>query len=247
MAILTNKYYDVFGTIDGEQEQLFGSFNRQDCKDELDAERETWKDQGYKKLTIVSRITDDKPDLEVYKDEYLQDAIQSQENTFNDVVDCPDLELVDTINGIDYYHSGDEFDFITATDRSNEVAIYTEFLEMDDFYPIETSQGDQISDYAIVNNNGLLMCLFECEGFHASKLSNNDFYLTVNKIKVVLNSGDIKAIEDLTFKQAIEKADNYNWGQFHPDIEITFFDSNNNQLEPTFNTNNHVIGFELKK
>lgn len=66
---MSNTYYEVIGFINGEAEMLYGSFVRQDCVSELDAERDAWKADGYKRLKIVSHQTTDLPDPEVYKDE----------------------------------------------------------------------------------------------------------------------------------------------------------------------------------
>ena len=66
---MTTAYYTVTGVIDGETEQLFGSFQRADCTSELTEERRTWKEQGYKKLTVVATETADAPDAEVYAGE----------------------------------------------------------------------------------------------------------------------------------------------------------------------------------
>ena len=68
-AFTMNTYYEVFADIDGETEQLFGSFVRADCVYEKDAEKDSWKEQGYKKIRIVSKQTSDVPDAEVYKEE----------------------------------------------------------------------------------------------------------------------------------------------------------------------------------
>ncbi len=59
-------YFEIIGKLDGEPEQLFGSFNRADCVYELDAERDSWKAEGYKAIKITSRETADTPDAEVY-------------------------------------------------------------------------------------------------------------------------------------------------------------------------------------
>jgi len=64
---MSNTYYEVLGVIDGEVELLYGSFVREDCVYELDAEREGWKEEGFKRLKIVSRKTTDLPSPEVYK------------------------------------------------------------------------------------------------------------------------------------------------------------------------------------
>jgi len=59
-------YYEIKAIIDGESEILYGSFDRSDCVFELDAERLTWKAQGYEQIKIVSRKTEESPDPEVY-------------------------------------------------------------------------------------------------------------------------------------------------------------------------------------
>ena len=63
---MSNTYYELIGTIDGESEILFGSFDREDCAYEQDAERDTWKADGYKGIKIVSREVAEEPDPEVY-------------------------------------------------------------------------------------------------------------------------------------------------------------------------------------
>lgn len=63
-----NKYYEVVATIDGDTEVLYGSFLRADCKDEIDAEKDTWKADGYKSIKIVTRECSDQIDKEVYTD-----------------------------------------------------------------------------------------------------------------------------------------------------------------------------------
>lgn len=70
-----NKYYEVEGYIEGEREVLFGSFDKRDCAYELEADRESWRAEGYKKLKIVSRETQETPDPEVYGDELFKVAI----------------------------------------------------------------------------------------------------------------------------------------------------------------------------
>ena len=60
------KYFDVVAEIEGEKEVLFGSFDRADCVSEIECEKESWKEQGYKKIKIVSRMTDEKPCPTVY-------------------------------------------------------------------------------------------------------------------------------------------------------------------------------------
>jgi hypothetical protein len=70
-----NTYYEIQAKFEGEIEILFGSFDRSDCAYELEAEKESWKDQGYKQIKIVSRQTEESPDPEVYGDEAYTKAI----------------------------------------------------------------------------------------------------------------------------------------------------------------------------
>lgn len=60
-------YYEVTGKINGELEVLFGSYEKPDCEAELDAEKATYKADGYTYLKITKRLVDEKPDEEVYE------------------------------------------------------------------------------------------------------------------------------------------------------------------------------------
>ena len=62
-------YYTLTATIDGELEVIFGSFVKADCEYELDAEKESLKDQGYKGFKIVAAESNETPDLKVYAGE----------------------------------------------------------------------------------------------------------------------------------------------------------------------------------
>jgi hypothetical protein len=59
-------YYEIKGTIDGQTEVLDGSFDKTDMTYNLETEREGWKNEGFKKLHITTRQTEDTPDPEVY-------------------------------------------------------------------------------------------------------------------------------------------------------------------------------------
>ena len=59
-------YYEVKGTIDGEEEILFGSYEKSDCTSEKRIEGECWKDEGYRKIRITSTPTTTPPDPEIY-------------------------------------------------------------------------------------------------------------------------------------------------------------------------------------
>lgn len=80
-----NTYHEVTAEIDGEKEIMFGSFVRQDCVYEIQAERDSWKEDGYKKIKIERRETTDTPDAEVYKDEIVtkHELFMAQAPSFN--------------------------------------------------------------------------------------------------------------------------------------------------------------------
>ena len=65
--ITKGKYFEITAFhIDLGTEVMFGSFDRDDCKYELEAERDGWKDEGWNSIKIVSRETTETPDPEVY-------------------------------------------------------------------------------------------------------------------------------------------------------------------------------------
>lgn len=79
-----NTYYEIHGSIDGSTEILFGSFAKSDVRYELDAEKDSWKDQGYTALAIIPRETDEKPDPEVYADDLCEICGAVDELSHND-------------------------------------------------------------------------------------------------------------------------------------------------------------------
>jgi len=60
-------YYEIKAKLDGDTVTLYGSFVRDDCVDEIEAERESWRAEGYRNIKIASRETADSPDKKVYK------------------------------------------------------------------------------------------------------------------------------------------------------------------------------------
>lgn len=60
------KYYEVIATIDGEDEVLYGSYDRSDCLYEKEAESFWWKEQGYRQIRMQRRLVSEAPDPEVY-------------------------------------------------------------------------------------------------------------------------------------------------------------------------------------
>lgn len=67
-------YYEIKGNLDGKTHVLFGSYDREDCETELDCLRDEYKGDGYTRLRITSRSTDEQPDPEIYGDDFTADS-----------------------------------------------------------------------------------------------------------------------------------------------------------------------------
>ena len=61
-----NTYHIINGIIDGQTEQLFGSFDKDDCIYELDANKIQWKNEGFKSIKLTTKLTSEKPSIKVY-------------------------------------------------------------------------------------------------------------------------------------------------------------------------------------
>jgi len=63
-------YHEVWANVNDTLpwggELLFGSYDRSDCVAEIEAERENWKEEGYIKIRIQSRETEEAPDPAIY-------------------------------------------------------------------------------------------------------------------------------------------------------------------------------------
>jgi len=64
----TYKYYEVIAIIDGEKEVLFGSYDREAVWEEKDAESPSWREEGYRKISLRTRLVAEAPDPVVYAD-----------------------------------------------------------------------------------------------------------------------------------------------------------------------------------
>jgi hypothetical protein len=64
-----NKYFRIIATHKetGKEEILFGSYDRSDCVYEKDCEKDSWKEEGYKGIRIVSCEVEEEADKEVYE------------------------------------------------------------------------------------------------------------------------------------------------------------------------------------
>jgi len=64
-------YHEVWANNnnDNEKDLMFGSYDRSDCVAEIECERETWEEDGFCKIRIQSRETEEAPDPEIYGEE----------------------------------------------------------------------------------------------------------------------------------------------------------------------------------
>ena len=83
-----NKYYEITAIIEGVKEVLYGCFDKSNCIYEKEAEKDGWKDQGYKKIKIESREVEEMPDSEVYSD-----IIVTSKELFKKLAPCLNFEL----------------------------------------------------------------------------------------------------------------------------------------------------------
>ena len=116
-----NTYYQVVAAIDGEQEILFGSFVRSDCTYEIEAERDTWKGDGYKGIKIVPKEVEDTPDPEVYQGQVVtsHELFMQQAPSFNFELDA--VQLVE---------KGLEVGFITKIDGKDDLYLINDEYEV---------------------------------------------------------------------------------------------------------------------
>tara|TARA_R110000772_G_scaffold25194_1_gene65819 strand:- start:3505 stop:3948 length:444 start_codon:yes stop_codon:yes gene_type:complete len=95
-----NKYYEVKATHEGTSEVLYGSFDRTDCTYEVEAERDSWKSQGYKGIKIVARAVNEEPDPEVYNT-IMNDIIEQRGGHYCHALEVESLsELESTLEAI---------------------------------------------------------------------------------------------------------------------------------------------------
>jgi len=59
-------YYFVEAKFEGVVEILFGSYIKQECIDEIDAEKECWKSEGFNAFRLKQSSVIDPPDSDVY-------------------------------------------------------------------------------------------------------------------------------------------------------------------------------------
>ncbi len=106
-----NKYYEVTATLDGETEVLFGSFVKQDCTYEIESEKVSWKEEGYKAIKVCSRDVDEAPCPTVYtelvtaKELWMKQAPHfnfelNEEELLEEALNAGYVTLIDEENGL---------------------------------------------------------------------------------------------------------------------------------------------------
>jgi len=72
-----NNYYEITAVFKecGSTEVMYGSFDKNEVKSELDECKQGWIWDGYKTFKIVTRQTTDTPDPEIYGDELYKKAV----------------------------------------------------------------------------------------------------------------------------------------------------------------------------
>ena len=70
------KYYKVVGTEDGLSDViLYGSYSKDDCKFEIDAEKNQWYDEGFHNIRIEFDKTQIPPDSSIYGKDFKPDLV----------------------------------------------------------------------------------------------------------------------------------------------------------------------------
>ena len=67
MSFLTEfKFFQITAKLDGVTENLYGSYDKAEAEYELEAMKDSWKDEGYKGIKLVWKATDEAPDPDIY-------------------------------------------------------------------------------------------------------------------------------------------------------------------------------------
>ena len=61
------KYFQIIGVnADGIVEILYGSYDKAEAEYELEATRDSWKDEGYRGIKLGWKATEEAPDAGIY-------------------------------------------------------------------------------------------------------------------------------------------------------------------------------------
>jgi len=64
-------YYRLTAVIDGKTEVIAGSFDKSDLTYELEMERDSLREEGYRKFAITSEKTTEQPDVSIYGQQFV--------------------------------------------------------------------------------------------------------------------------------------------------------------------------------
>ncbi len=118
------KLYTITGTIDGQIEELYCSYDRSDCVYEKDCEKDTWKEQGYKKITIGSRIVEEQPSAEVYDSATTGELKPQLEKVMKQTTDKLEGDVDPSIHKIEKNDDGEILVHFSDEDMSLIIAGY---------------------------------------------------------------------------------------------------------------------------
>tara|TARA_R110002051_G_scaffold272533_1_gene333018 strand:+ start:117 stop:434 length:318 start_codon:yes stop_codon:yes gene_type:complete len=60
------KYFKITARLVGEMETLYGSYDKAEAEYELEAMRDSWKDEGYRGIQLKCWFVDEAPDEGIY-------------------------------------------------------------------------------------------------------------------------------------------------------------------------------------
>lgn len=127
----TNTYYELKGTYTNESgekvdEILFGSYVRSECAFEKSTNKDQWREEGYRRLRIEQRQTEEQPDPEVYSPEELLKK-DIEEDGLHAFECCGNVAYVEYDEENEVYeawlgnHCGETFTADTATEAKAEL------------------------------------------------------------------------------------------------------------------------------
>ena len=117
----------VTGVLNGRTEKLYGSFLRADCTYEIEAEKESWKSEGYKNIKTISKETKEEPDKNVYdlKHSTFYTDKKGAKEVYTTIKDTPHHAFLrGELNGKTYLH------------HSNAALFFVEGMPLDKPIPV---------------------------------------------------------------------------------------------------------------
>ena len=65
------QFFSITAKLDGATETLYGSYDKAEARYELEAMKDSWKDEGYKGIKLVWRATEEAPDPDIYGKDFI--------------------------------------------------------------------------------------------------------------------------------------------------------------------------------